>query len=249
MRFYLKLIIYIACISFASICLFILIICYPQAYYFNDKIVYKNFHVYYDKKIPDQIYTTLDTVDQLIRKSDFYDPNLQFKIFLRSDSDKYNLFPLQFPDRGSGQAISLIKNIFLYKSDCETNISYTHAGHMRTLSSALAHECIHILVDNKWFLKSKMAYFDKNSQSSFGSLWKEEGYAEYIAGDLPIKLDEGLKILDNQALPSYAPHVEYFKYWLAVRYLVLEKHMTFEEILDTKLNLEDVLNDAKKMLK
>jgi len=43
--------------------------------------------------------------------------------------------------------------------------------------------------------------------------------------------------------------VEYFKYWLAVRYLVLEKHMTFEEILDTKLNLEDVLNEAKNMLK
>ncbi len=233
-------------LSIVSICAFFLIICYPQAYYFNDKIVYKNFHVYYDKKIPDQIYATLDTVDQLIRKSDFYDPNLQFKIFLRCNADNYNAFPFQFPDGCSGWTIPIIKNVFLYKSDCAKNTSYNHAGDMRTLSSILAHELTHVLVENKWFLKSKMAYFDEYSLSQFG-LWKEEGYAEYIAGDLPIKLEEGLKILNNQALPQYAPHqVEYFKYWLTVRYLILKMHMTFEEILDTKLKFNDVLNEAKR---
>lgn len=240
MKFYKKLVLWIVVISVIFVCALLLIICYPQAYYFNDKIVYKNFHVYYDKKIPDQIYATLDTVDQLIRKSDFYDPNVQFKIFLRSDADNYNVLPFQFPDRGSGCAVSVIKNVFLYRSDCATNTSYNHVGHMRTLSSVLAHELMHVLVENKMFLKSKMAYFDQ-----FGSFWKEEGYAEYIAGDLPIKLDEGLKILNNQALPKYAWHFEYFKYWLAVRYLILEKHMTFEEILDTQLKLDDVLNEAK----
>ena len=30
----------------------LIIICYPQIYFFNDKVHYKNFYVYYDKKIP-----------------------------------------------------------------------------------------------------------------------------------------------------------------------------------------------------
>ncbi len=245
MKFYLKIILWAVFIAVMSVSTLLLIICYPQAYYFSDKIVYKNFHVYYDKKIPDQIYVTLDTVDQLIRKSDLYDPNVQFKIFLRSNADKYNALPFQFPDVGSGCAISVIKNVFIYKSDCETNTSYNHAGHMRTLSSVIAHELTHILVENKYFFKSKKALFDGHSLSQLGVLWKEEGYAEYIAGDLPIKMNEGLKILNNQALPKYAWHFEYFKYWLAVRYLVLEKHMSFEEILDTQLKLDDVLNEAR----
>lgn len=242
MKLNLKLIIWI---FIASICVSFLVICYPQCYYFNDKIEYKNFQVYYDKKIPDQIYATLDAVDQAIRKSDCYNPKLNFKIFLRSDANKYNALPLQFPDKGIGQAICIIKNVFLYKSDCATNTSYDHVGHMRTLSSVLAHELMHILVENKWFFKSKIAYFDNDSLSQFGLLWKEEGYAEYIAGGPSIKLDEGLKILNNEASLEYTPHIEYFKYWLAIRYLILKKHMTFEEILNTKLKLDDVLNEAK----
>ena len=116
---------------------------------------------------------------------------------------------------------------------------------MRTLSTVLAHELTHILVESKWFFKSKMAYFENDSLSPLGLLWKEEGYAEYIAGGPSIQLAEGLKILDDKASIEYVPHVEYFKYWLAVRYLILKKHMTFEEILNTNLKLDDVLNEAQ----
>jgi hypothetical protein len=230
----------------ALVYIFTALIFYPQLYFFKDKIEYKNFQVYYDTKIPDSIYPILDEVDSLISQSECYDPHLKFKIFLRSDTDKYTLFPFQFSDRGSGQAIPLIKNIFLYKSDCVTNTSYNHLGHTRVLSSVLAHELIHVLIENKWLLGSKMAYFDKNSWSSFGALWKEEGYAEYIAGSPPIELDEGLKILNGHATPKYEPHFEYFKYLLAVRHLILKKHMSFEEILLTQLNLDDVLNEANR---
>lgn len=223
---------------------FTAIIFYPQAYYFTDKIEYKNFVVYSDTKIPDQIYSILDEVDLLIRDSDCYDRHLKFKIFLRSDVNKYNLFPFQFPDKASGQTIPLIKNVFVYKSDCITNTSYNHLGHVRTLSSVLAHELTHVLVENKWFFKSKWEFFDKDSLLKFG-LWKEEGYAEYVAGGSSIPFDEGLKMLNNETALGYAPHFEYFKYWLAVRYLILKKHMTFEEILCAKLKLDDVLQEAK----
>lgn len=226
---------------------FIAIISYPQAYYFNDKIEHKNFRVYCDIKIPDQIYPILDEVDRLIRQSECYDPNLKFNVFLRSDVNKYNLLPGQFPGGGFGQTISLIKNVFIYKSDCVTNTSYTHLGHTRTLSNVLAHELMHVLVENKWLLKSKSEYLSKDSSLEFG-LWKEEGYAEYIAGGSSISLDYGLKMLNNEVSIECVPQFEYFKYWLAVRHLILKKHMTFEEILYKKLNLDDVLQEAKDEL-
>lgn len=234
-------------ILISSIFVLIAIISYPQAYYFNDKIEYKNFRVYCDIKIPDQIYPILDEVDLLIRQSDCYDPHLKFNIFLRSDVNKYNLFPGQFPNGGFGQTISLIKNVFIYKSDCETNTSYTHLGATRTLSNVLAHELTHVLIENKWLLKSKSEYFNKNSSFEFG-LWKEEGYAEYVAGGSSISLDDGLKMLNNEVAIECVPQFEYFKCWLAVRHLILKKHMTFEEILHAKLNLDDVLREAKDEL-
>lgn len=227
--------------------IFLAIIAYPQAYYFNDKIAYKNFRVYCDIKISDQIYPILDEVERLIRQSECYDPTLRFNIFLRSDVNNYNLFPGQFPSGGYGQTISLIKNVFIYKSDCATNTAYTHLGATRTLSNVLAHELMHVLVENKWLLKSKSEYFSKDSLLEFG-LWKEEGYAEYIAylaGGSSISLDDGLKMLNNEIAIECVPQFEYFKYWLAVRHLILKKHMTFEEILYKKLTLDDVLQEAK----
>src|SRR5579863_7599006 len=245
MRFYLK---RISLIIIASIFVFVAIICYPQAYYFNNKIEYKNFRVYCDVKISDQIYPILDKVDLLIRRSDCYDPHLKFKIFLRSDVNKYNLFPVQFPDRGFGRAIPLIKNVFLYKADCAANISYTHLGASRTLSNVLAHELMHVLIENKWLLKSKSECLNKNSRTEFGLLWKEEGYAEYVAGGPEISLDDGLKMLNNEVTIECIPQFEYFKYWLAVRHLILDKHMTFEQILYAQLDLDDVLRAAKQEL-
>jgi hypothetical protein len=237
----------VALIFFVLVSVFVAIILYPQVYYFNDKIEYKNFRLYCDKNIPYEIYPILDEVDRLIRLSDCYDSHLKFKIFLRSDVSKYNLLPGQFPNGGFGQTISFIKNVFIYKADCATNTSYTHLGHMRTLSNVLAHELMHVLIENKWLFKSKSAYFDKNSLSEFG-LWKEEGYAEYIAGGSSIPLEDGLKMLDNKVSIECVPQFEYFKYWLAVRHLIVKKHMTFEEILYAKLSLDDVLREARYAL-
>lgn len=70
----------------------------------------------------------------------------------------------------------------------------------------------------------------------------------YIAGGSSISLDYGLKMLNNEVSIECVPQFEYFKYWLAVRHLILKKHMTFEEILYKKLNLDDVLQEAKDEL-
>lgn len=224
--------------------LFGIIICFPQIYYFNDVVKYKNFCVYYDKKIPDQIYQILDSVEQLIQQSECYNSKLVLKIFLRSDSSKYNVFPWQFPEKCIGWTIPFINNIFLHKADCKRNLSYNYLGHERSLTTVLAHEITHVLIEKKWLLKSKAARLQKCNRSSFGAFWKEEGYAEYVSGDLPIPLEEGLKVLRNKMTPAYEPHMEYFKYWLAVRYLLVHKEMSFKEILDAELNLDNVLLKA-----
>ena len=46
----------------AILVLALIVICYPQIYLFNDKVHYKNFYVYYDKKIPQEIFPILESV-------------------------------------------------------------------------------------------------------------------------------------------------------------------------------------------
>jgi len=85
------------------------------------------------------------------------------------------------------------------------------------------------------------------SRSDFGALWKEEGYAELIAGDNPISLEEGLQILNGKATAQYVPHIEYFKYWLGVRHLMQQHKMTFVEILHAELDFKQILEEAIQM--
>ena len=78
----------------AILVLALILICYPQIYFFNDKVHYKNFYVYYDKKIPQEIFPILDQVEERLKKSQLYDQTVNFKIFLRSDVSNYNIIML-----------------------------------------------------------------------------------------------------------------------------------------------------------
>lgn len=100
---------------FSSIILMLalIVICYPQIYYFKDKVYYKSFYVYYDEKIPPEVFPILDQVEEKLKKSSLYDQNVNFKIFLRSDVNNYNILPYQFNNNVAGWVIAFIKNVFL----------------------------------------------------------------------------------------------------------------------------------------
>jgi len=90
-------------------------------------------------------------------------------------------------------------------------------------------------------------WMDKQEQEylNYGFMWKEEGYAEYIAGGSGINMTDGLQILNGHPNAFYNPlEVEYFKYFLTIKYLIEVKQLTLDQIVQTKMNFDVVLRDA-----
>ena len=236
----------------ALIIAFLIIIANPQWYYFKDKLEYKNFLVYYDKSLPNKTIAILEQVETLITKSPFYRPNLKFKIFLKSDFKIYNLLPFQFMPIGYGRSVQFLSNnIYISKADIETNSSHNGLGHTRLLSSVLAHEVVHVLIEKQrgYFFSRLRPYFKKYEFSQMGFLWKEEGYAEYIAGrDATIKtFEEGIAILGNKKKSEYNKYlIEYFKCWVAIKYLLEVEKIEANRIFQEELILDDVISKAIK---
>ncbi|MCA9507703.1 MAG: hypothetical protein KC505_04690 [Myxococcales bacterium] len=243
----------IASIFFAFVVLissFLLIINYPQWYYFEDNLEYKQFRIFYDKPISKNAVQVLDRVEELIKQSSFFEPNLKFKIFLRNDPKKYNIFPFQFNDKGFGQTIQFVSNnIFINHCDLDANISFSGLSDSRDLVSVIAHEIVHVLIEKQfgYFARRIKPLLIRSEFSSFGYQWKEEGYAEHIAGGSPGlgSLGDGVKTLKRNDVPANkVHHAEYFKYWLAVKYLLEAEKITQADIFLRDYDLEELVLKA-----
>ena len=102
-----------------------------------------------------------------------------FKIFIRSDYSIHNKIPWQFSNSAYAITRPIIKNIFISKGNLQSNVAYKISGGSRPLDQIIAHEIIHVLIANK-FIKDRDHFSENWTKAGF--LWKEEGYAEYIAG-------------------------------------------------------------------
>ena len=241
-------------LSFFAVLTFValVVIANPQWYYFEDKIEYKNFTVYYDASLTKKTFAILDEVETLIKKSPFYQSNLRLKIFMKSDFNKYTLLPFQFPEIAYGRSVQFLSNnIYISRADIETNSSHDGLGHTRLLSSVVAHEVVHVLIEKQFgfFFSRLRPYFKKYEFSQMGFLWKEEGYAEYIAGrDATIKtFEEGIAILGNKKKSEYNKYlIEYFKCWVAIKYLLEVEKIEANRIFQEEFILDDVISKAIK---
>lgn len=228
-------------IAILSITLIVILICFPQLYYFDNKLVYKNFTIYSNIPFPSNTPLILDNVEKLIQKSEIYDSDLHFKIFLRSDYNIHRLLPWQFSDSAYAITRPLIRNIFISKGDFQTNSAYKISGGKNSLDKIIAHEIVHILIENKFLGQSRIFAKDR---SKLGFFWKEEGYADYIAARSTSNFFQESKNKNNFKSSVYGS--EYFNYSSAIKYLIDKKHMRLNEILRTEISLDDVLKNSKQ---
>ena len=110
----------------------------------------------------------------------------------------------------------------------------------------MAHEIVHLLYEKQYGTHKIIEnWMDKDEKSSYGFMWKEEGYAEYIADGSGISMKDGLKILNGNSNPYYHPiEVEYFKYWLTIKYLIDIKHLSFDQIINEKMEFNTILQQS-----
>jgi hypothetical protein len=226
---------------------FVALMLNPQLLYAK-KTSYKQATVYYQHLYPASFNYSLDQALLLVKKSELYDSSFRYHIFL---NDGTSVSPILKKLLGDAFAWGYYNNVVLSGTMDATNQFIQLNGGQRHLARTLAHEMIHDLQAHRFGLFHSRPL--KNVP-----LWKWEGYPEYIAYRSSAK-DEKKILLDNIGRlvnlreNSWSPveididegksfaGLDYFRWWLMIKYLVDIKHMSYKCILEEDIKYDAVL--------
>jgi hypothetical protein len=200
----------------------LLLIPFPQMLFAN-KLEYKCFIVYYhDSNInSEEFRMVLDKSEKLLKTSKLFDNTIKQKLFICNGFWEYTFFaPLS--RKAFGVNYMLVQHIFLSKTSISDNLIVRNGieNNKRTLSSVIAHETVHSLLENKIGLLKNMLL----------PSWKKEGYCDYIACESSYNSQKGLIDFCNEKEPN-SSSFKYFKYKLYITYLLEEDSLTLDQVL------------------
>lgn len=216
--------------------IYILILIFPQ-FLFANKLDYKNFSVYYhsDEVNIDRLKSILDESEKLLQNSELYKKDSHQKIFICNSFNEFTFFALA---ARKSYAVNYIitQNIFISKSSISENLTFQNGGenNPRTLSSIIAHETAHSLLENKL---GTFSYF-------WLPTWKNEGYCELIANESSFSIAEGLNLICNDKKPNNSSF-NYFEYRMITKELFEGKKISLEEFLNQDFDWEKLTADFK----
>lgn len=215
----------------------LIIIVLNPAFTYAYKTEYKDYIVFHDQPLQEEIKLHLDRATDLVKTSELYNPMLQLKVCL-SDGSIY-------PDiiqkvRGRAFGYGFHGTVVLQGNlDYKNNFNEI-SGYKWNLAELIAHEATHCFQFDKLGLwKSKPIANLPN--------WKWEGYSEYIArqNDDQVDLrknierfDEAIKIEKDAWDISFADNTivsrQYYDHWMLVQYCMDVKNMTYIELLQNE---------------
>ncbi|HET6995245.1 MAG TPA: hypothetical protein VFI06_09710 [Chitinophagaceae bacterium] len=227
------------------------IILYPQPLFAN-KIEYRQFKVYSNDKIGNEINPVLDSAVSLVKNSELYDSTYKVDIFFAPNTFFNKLDSKVF---GKGPTARATDNNLVIKVQVEINkrLAYTtfHKPCQQDLAYVIAHEMIHCLQMHKYGIL-------KFNPFKHPEMWKLEGYPEYIARqkysepNYSLKKDIERFIELNRKQTDIWISVEeggceapeyYYKGRLMIEYLVNVKHLTYDQILKDKRLEEEIYTE------
>ncbi|MBA3968720.1 MAG: hypothetical protein H0X52_01305 [Gemmatimonadetes bacterium] len=201
---------------------YLLVLTVPQPL-FPYRLSYRSFTVHSDQPLSRGVYPVLDRAQARLASSAVYDSTALHTIFLSSSYWKFALFAREH-FRAFGIRSPLRGHIFISKADPERDVvvRYAEAQNERRLSGVIAHEVTHNLLQ-------------KATSGRELPRWKEEGYADYVAGESTFDYGAGVRLLaEGRSEGSSA--FRYLKYRLLVEYLLEEKGVPFEEFLRIRVD-------------
>ncbi|MCD4796075.1 MAG: hypothetical protein K8R49_02755 [Candidatus Cloacimonetes bacterium] len=215
--------------------LFILFVLFPNLTIYRHKVIYKNFRIYSDKEIDGSIHQILDEVEKKLSCSEIYNDHMKYRMYLSSSIKLYAVFVPGQKDAFAA-AFPIFKNIFVSQTDVKNNKVYRNSveDNERSLSSVLAHEAVHILIEKKIGIGGNCKL----------TTWKKEGYCEYISVDEPLNMIEAFNTVyspGNQSSSSFS----YLRYRLLVTYLLEEKGYSFQEMVETEFDLHQLETELR----
>ncbi len=203
---------------------------FPE-FFFEKKISYKSYTIYTNYKIPEGYKQVIDKSESLIKKSEIYQPKHKQKIFICNNDFLFTLFA-KFSRKAFAINNPMTNDIFIADADFSKNKSRSKSKNfnIRTLSGVIAHETCHSLLRNK--LKLGLIKY------RFSSIWKIEGYCDFIAKETSHNFQKGINLLCEQKKNKESKSFEYFKYKLYIDYLIKDKKIKINEILKQDYNID-----------
>ena len=214
---------------------------------FAQKVVYRDFTIYSNDKIPGNYQPTIDYAIELIKTSEIYEENRQLNIFL-CDGTMYNTIDTKL--LGPAMARCVDDNILLkVRADFNNNV-LVGVNNNRNLRKTIAHEAMH-------FYQMKKYGALKFNPLRHPPIWKLEGYPEYIANQKELKsndydlrksirrLIEFEKTGDHwiETEPGQFDPLVYYKGRIMIEYLIDVRHLTYSEILNKDVTEEKVIDE------
>ncbi|MBC7873969.1 MAG: hypothetical protein H7Y01_08235 [Ferruginibacter sp.] len=212
--------------------LLVVIVLNPMLTYAG-KTTYNNYTLFHNKPLEKELIAHLDEATNLIKTSEFYNPDLRLEICL-NDGSKYPGIIQAL--KGRAFAFGFYNKVVLVATTNYKNNFVELNGYKWNLAQLLAHEMIHCLqFDKRGFWRS-------NPVAKFPA-WKWEGYPEYVARQHPGQKDLS-KNIDRLLLTEQTAHnnwiqfddstgtvIPYYRNWLLVQFCLDIKHMTYEQVL------------------
>lgn len=241
--------------AFITILVFILglatIILYPQPLFAN-KVQHRQFKVYSNDNIGNEIKPILDNALSLVEKSELYGSSFKVDVFLA-----YNTFFNKIDDKvfGRGPTAKAIDNnlVFKVRVDINKNLVYPtfHKPCEADFTYLIAHEMMHCLQAHKYGIL-------KFNPFKHPEMWKLEGYPEYVArqkfsestANLKKEIKRFIELKRKQTdiwisveeggclVPEY-----YYKGRLMTEYLMNVRNLTYDQILNDKRSEEEIYSE------
>ncbi len=202
---------------------------------------FKNFDIYSDKKIPIEIEQVLVDVLKRLENSELYESTDKFSIYFCNTKWRLSLLTRN-PNVGGIVNQGISNNVFIRESEIEKNkiVCPTKDQEIalikeRPLSYFIAHEITHSL-------QTKVERFMHITTSKY----IVEGYADYIGKSTSFKYDKYLNdFLQNDVTMNPKSSGLYNKYHLFIAYLIEKKGMSFKEIVNLNMKMEEIENELK----
>ena len=225
---------------------------FPQQLFAN-KLIYKEFTVYSNNKIDNNIKIILDNAISLVQKSELYNSSYKYNIILC-----YSSFNNKIDDQifGNGPAAKTTLNDVKIKVriDPKNNLAFItfHKACDANLTELIAHEMTHCLQYEKYGIL-------KFNPFKHPELWKIEGYPEYISKqkelsrkDYSFTSDIARYVtLESKAMGIWISSQEggcevpnyYYQGKLMTEYLIDIRHLSYDQILKDTASENTVYQD------
>lgn len=214
--------------------LHLLLVVFPQPL-LRHRATRENFTLYSRQALPPETFRVIDRTRELLAASPLDDPELHHPIYLLNS---YRLMRFLLIRNVHFGAALVTGGIYITDADVVRDVARCKKlgpgdTRQRTLSGAIAHEVTHQLIRRRVGFRAERRL----------PVWVKEGYCDFIAHENAIDPVTGFAILDGESVgrvPGYA----YFEYRLVLAYLLSERGMAIEEILERPPDFLTVRDDA-----